>query len=210
MDRLKTLALSLGLCLLSGLPSGAAQKTIVFLGDSLTAGYGLPEESAYPHRIQEYLRRDGLDWKVINAGISGDTTKGGSKRIAWILKSDPSLVFLALGANDGLRGVPVRESRANLEAIILELKKSKVDVVLAGMQIPRNYGADYSKSFRSLFPELAEKHKLRLYPFLLDGVALHPELNQADGIHPNEKGQEILAGKVYRFLKPLLQKAPAP
>jgi acyl-CoA thioesterase-1 len=208
MDRLKTLVLSLGLCLLSGLPSGAAQKTIVFLGDSLTAGYGLPEENAYPHRIQEYLQRDGFDWQVINAGISGDTTKGGSKRIRWILKSSPSVVFVALGANDGLRGVPVSESRSNLEAIVLELKKSGVEVVIAGMQLPRNYGSDYSKSFKSVFPQIAEKYKLRLYPFLLDGVALHPELNQADGIHPNEKGQEIIAGKVYRFLKPLLEKVP--
>ena len=187
----------------------AAERTIVFLGDSLTAGYGLPEENAYPARVQEYLKRDGMDWRVVNAGISGDTTKGGSKRLKWVLKSNPSVVFLALGANDGLRGVPVKESRTNLERIIRQLEKAGVKIVLAGMQLPTNYGGTYSLQFKAMYRDLAKEHKLPLYPFLLEGVAMHPELNQADGIHPNEKGAEIVAHHVYEFLKPILKSVEA-
>lgn len=184
----------------------AETKKIVFLGDSLTAGYGLTEDLAYPHLIQNALVQDGLDWKVTNAGISGDTTSGGLKRVPWILKSSPTVVFVALGANDGLRGVNPDVTRKNLEAIIQKLQKSKVKIILAGVQLPLNYGPGYRKKFRDLYPELSQKYGLAYYPFLLDGVAAHAELNLTDGVHPNEKGQQILAQKIYQFLKPVLQK----
>ena len=183
---------------------GYAEKVIVFLGDSLTAGYGLTEEEAYPFLIQEYLKKDGIDWKVINAGISGDTTKGGLERLNWILKSSPAFVFLALGANDGLRGLKTEITQKNLEEIIQTLKKSKINVVLSGMQLPINYGPEYRKAFKNIYPSLAKKHNLPFLPFLLEGVASKTDLNLADGVHPNQKGQEIMAGNIYKFLKPIL------
>ncbi len=184
----------------------AKTQTIVFLGDSLTAGYGLSEDQAYPSLIQKSLECDGLDWKVTNAGISGDTTSGGSKRVNWILKSSPTIVFVALGANDGLRGIDPDLTLKNLESIVTKIKKSGALVILAGMQLPVNYGTDYRDKFKAIFPGLARKHQLSFYPFLLERVAAKPELNLADGIHPNESGQIILAQKIYSFLKPLLVK----
>lgn len=188
-------------------PVQASTKTIVFLGDSLTAGFGLPEEAAYPALIQEHLREDGLPWKVVNAGVSGDTTSGGLRRLNWVLRSSPTIVFVALGANDGLRGFDVEYSRENLGSIILKLKKTRVTVILSGMQLPVNYGESYRKEFRKMYGTLARKHKIKLFPFLLEGVAMKPGLNQADGVHPNEKGQEKIAHKLYKFLLPILKKA---
>jgi len=176
------------------------------LGDSLTAGYGLSEENAYPAHIQRFIEKDQLDWTAINAGISGDTTKGGLHRLNWVLRSSPTVVFVALGSNDGLRGTDLSYTRTNLKQIIVELKKAKIKVVLSGMQLPANYGESYRKKFKEIFPRLARKYKIAFYLFLLDGVALKPELNLADGLHPNEKGQEIIAEKVYEFLKPILKK----
>lgn len=196
------LALLLGPTLLH-----ANDKTIVFLGDSLTAGYGLDEEEAFPQRIQSYLERDGLRWNVVNAGISGDTTTGGLKRLDWVLRSSPTVVFLALGANDGLRGVDPKVTRKNLDEIIARLRRKRVRVILAGMQIPTSYGETYTSDFRGIFPALAKKHSIPIYPFLLEGVAMQRELNLPDGIHPNEKGQSVIAERVYKFIKPHLSRS---
>jgi len=183
----------------------AEPKTLVFLGDSLTAGYGLPEELAYPALVQGFLQKDGLDWRVINAGISGDTTQGGLKRLNWILRTKPDLVFIALGGNDGLRGLKLEHTQANLEEIILRLKEEKVGVVLTGVLLPTNYGEPYQEQFKDLYATLAKKHGIPLLPFLLEGVAGLPELNQADGIHPNAAGQKVVAWHVYTFLRPILE-----
>ncbi len=188
-------------------PAAAENKKIVFFGDSLTAGYGLLENQSFPSMVQEHLDRDGLKWDAVNAGISGDTTSSGAKRISWILKSSPTVVFVALGANDGLRGLDPALTRKNLESILARSKKSGAKVVLAGMQLPMNYGAGYREAFRRLYPETAKKYNANFYPFLLEGVAARPELNLPDGIHPNEAGQKILAEKVYAFIKPILEAA---
>ncbi len=184
----------------------AENRTLVFLGDSLTAGHGLMESQSFPSLIQEFLEKDGLDWTVVNAGISGDTTTGGAKRLAWVLKSSPSVIFVALGANDGLRGLDPDLTRKNLDDILARAKKSGARVILAGMQLPLNYGADYRRKFRDVYPALARKHQAAFYPFLLEGVAAKPELNLPDGVHPNESGQKIMAENIYAFLKPILTK----
>lgn len=201
---------SIILALLVCFPLYGETKTIVFLGDSLTAGYGLAEEESYPLHIQKLIESDGLSWNVVNAGISGDTTQGGIKRLSWILKSRPSIVFVALGANDGLRGFEVKYTKNNLETIISTLKKAGVKVILAGIDLPTNYGESYRKEFKDIYPSLAKKHKIVLFPFLLEGVAARAELNLADGIHPNAKGQEIIAKNVYKFLKPYLRSENEP
>lgn len=174
----------------------------------MTAGYGLLENQSFPSLIQGYLDRDGEKWDAVNAGISGDTSSGGAKRISWILKSSPTVVFVALGANDGLRGLDPALTRKNLESILSRAQKSGAKVILAGMQLPMNYGAGYREAFRKLYPETAKKFRAHYYPFLLEGVAAKPELNLPDGIHPNEAGQKVLAQKVYAFIKPILEAAP--
>lgn len=194
----------LGLCSLS-CNQAVAARTLVFLGDSLTAGLGLPSEQAYPALVESELHARGLDWRVVNAGVSGDTTAGGLKRLDWVLRSHPAVVFVALGANDGLRGLDVTHTRANLDAIIVKLKSHGIKVVLAGISLPLNYGPEYLGEFKAIFPALAEKHRLPLMPFLLQDVAARPALNQADGIHPNAEGQAIIAKHVFRFLEPILQ-----
>ncbi len=180
------------------------EHKIVFLGDSLTAGLGLPEGSSFPSLIQERLRADGIGWTVVNAGVSGDTTSGALRRIPWILKSRPEIVFLALGANDGLRGTDPSLIKMNLEKIVSKFKEAKVRVVLAGMKMPVNYGPSYSRAFGRVYSDVALKEHLDFYPFLLEGVAMNEKLNLSDGIHPNEEGQKIVAEKVYGFLKPIL------
>jgi len=164
----------------------------------------LPEESSYPYLIDTYLEAEGIDWIVINAGVSGDTTAGGLRRLPWLLKSEPDVVFVALGANDGLRGIDLRETKKNLKEIIRILKKEDVKVLLSGMELPTNYGESYRKKFRKVYSTLAKKEKIPFYPFLLKDVAMIPKLNLSDGIHPNAKGQERIAKNVYTFLKPLL------
>lgn len=178
-----------------------AQPILVCFGDSLTAGYGLDEEQAYPALLQERLP----EWKVINAGVSGDTTAGGLKRVAWVLRAKPRAVFIALGANDGLRGVDPAETEKNLCSMIEAFRKAGSSVYLAGMMIPTNYGPEYFERFRALFPTVAIKEKVPLMPFLLEGVAGIASLNQADGIHPTPEGAAIVAKHVYAFLKPKLQ-----
>ncbi len=182
------------------------RKTIIFFGNSLTAGMGLEPEQAFPARIGEKIDSLGLDYLVVNAGISGETTASGESRISWLMREKVDIFVLELGANDGLRGIPLSETRENLQAIIDTVKNHNPDVkiVLAGMQIPPNMGPEYTAEFRSIFPELAEKNEAYLIPFLLEGVAGNPKLNQADGIHPTEEGQRKVAQNVWTIMRPIL------
>jgi acyl-CoA thioesterase-1 len=177
---------------------------IVAFGDSLTAGLGVAAEDAYPARLQRRLDEEGLHYRIINAGVSGDTTAGGLRRVDWVLKSRPQLVILELGANDGLRGLKLDETKANLERIIQRCQEASVMVVLAGMKLPPNYGTDYTKRFEAIYPELAKQYRLTLMPFFLDGVAGSTSLNQTDGIHPTGEGYRLIAEKVLQTVKPLL------
>lgn len=185
---------------------------ILFLGDSLTAGYGLSEKEAYPQHIQEKLNAEGWNYQVVNAGISGDTSAGGLRRIGWLLRQKTDILVLALGANDGLRGIPTETTQQNLENIIQKAKATYPDiqVLVAGMKLPPNLGGSYSKDFEAIFSTLSQKSGATQIPFLLEGVAGDPTLNLADGIHPNSKGQKILADTVWPFLKPLLTQRSAP
>ncbi len=186
--------------------SGSSIKTIVFYGDSLTAGYGLDESEAFPSYIQEKIDSLNLNYEVVNAGLSGETTAGGKNRLDWVLKQDVDIFVLELGANDGLRGVPIEETRQNLQDIIdtVRMRNPNVQIILAGMQIPPNMGREYTTDFRNIFPALAEKNNVELIPFLLEGVAGDPALNQQDRIHPTAEGQRILAENVWEVLKPLI------
>lgn len=179
---------------------------IVAFGNSLTSGLGVSPEEAYPSQLQRKLDAAGYRYGVINAGVSGDTTAGGVRRVDWVLNSKPAIVILELGANDGLRGIDLRETRANLERIIQRLQAAGVMVVLAGMKLPPNYGADYTTRFAALFPELARKYRLKLMPFFLEGVATREALNQADGIHPTEAGYRVIVDHLLKTLEPLLVK----
>ncbi|HEX5549893.1 MAG TPA: arylesterase [Nitrospira sp.] len=177
---------------------------IVAFGDSLTAGLGVAAEEAYPARLQRRLDEQGLRYRVINAGVSGDTTAGGVRRVDWVLKSRPDLVILELGGNDGLRGLNLEETKANLGRIIKRCQDASVRVILAGMKLPPNYGTEYTKGFEAIYPALAKQYRLTLIPFFLDGVAGSASLNQADGIHPTSEGYRIIADKVLETVKPLL------
>lgn len=177
---------------------------VVFLGDSLTAGYGLAEDQAYPAVIRERLAAEGVAARVVNAGISGDTTAGGLARLDWLLRQKPSVVVVALGANDGLRGVPLAQTESNLRRILERLQAAGARPLLAGMMIPPNYGPDYTRGFAALYPRLARELAVPLIPFLLAGVAAEADLNQADGIHPTAEGQKELAETVLGHLRPLL------
>jgi len=182
---------------------------VLFLGDSITAGHGLPLEEAYPSLIAERLRKAHSPWRVVNAGVSGDTTAGGLSRLNWLLKQRVDVVVLALGGNDGLRGQDPAAMRDNLARIIERCKARGITVVLAGMQMPSNYGPDYTRRFKAVYPQLAEHYDLPFVPFLLDSVAMQPDLNQADGIHPNAQGARIVADNVWRVLKPVLDRIDA-
>jgi acyl-CoA thioesterase I len=188
------------------LEAGAAddRPRIVAFGDSLTAGLGVATEDAYPARLQRRLDEQGLRYRVINAGVSGDTTAGGLRRVEWVLKSRPDIVILELGGNDGLRGLNLQETKANLERIIQRCQEASVTVVLAGMKLPPNYGTDYTKAFEAIYPALAKQYRVTLIPFFLDGVAGSASLNQADGIHPTSEGYRIIADKVLEQIKRLL------
>lgn len=181
-------------------------KTILFFGDSLTAGMGLSIEEAFPAVIQRKIDSLGLSYKVINAGISGETTAGGKNRIDWVLNQKIDIFVLELGANDGLRGVPLTETRKNLQAIIDIVKKKNPDtkIILAGTQIPPNLGIEYTTDFNNIFSELAAKNKLPLIPFLLKNVAGIADLNQTDGIHPTAEGHKILAENTWVVLNKFL------
>jgi acyl-CoA thioesterase I len=178
--------------------------TVVCLGDSLTAGYGLDEKRAYPALVAGLAEANGSVWNVVNAGVSGDTTAGGVRRVSWALRSKPDVVFIALGGNDGLRGLPVADIATNLAAIIDKVRATGALPILAGMKLPLNYGEDYRNAFADIFPMLAKTKNVILLPFLLEGVGGVPELNQADAIHPNAEGQRRIAALVYTVLEPLL------
>ncbi len=183
-------------------------KVILFFGNSLTAGYGLETDESFPALIQQKLDSLNLDYKVVNAGLSGETTASGKNRLEWILNQNVDIFVLELGANDGLRGIPLNETRKNLQEIIdtVREKNPETKIVLAGMQIPPNMGQDYTSQFKNIFPELAEENDVFLIPFLLEDVAGIPELNQQDGIHPTIKGQKIVSENVWKVLKPLVKK----
>ena len=180
---------------------------IVAFGDSLTAGFGLLEKESYPYLLQEKIKADGFNFEVINAGVSGDTSLGGTERIDWVLEMENvKILILELGANDLLRGVPVEKMRTNLDQIIRKAKAKNVRVLLCGMLAPPTMGADYQRDYMLAFPKLATEHKVEFLPFLLENVALQKELNQPDGIHPNAEGGKIMTDNVYKALKPMIEK----
>jgi acyl-CoA thioesterase-1 len=178
-------------------------KIIVFFGNSLTAGYGLNAEEAFPALIQNRIDSLQLNYTVVNSGLSGETTTSGKNRLDWVLNQKIDVFVLELGANDGLRGIPLGETRNNLQEIIdaVKTKNPETKIILAGMQIPPNMGKDYTAEFRSMYPDLAEKNQTLLIPFLLENVAGIPALNQADGIHPTTKGQKIVSENVWEILR---------
>lgn len=183
-----------------------SKKTLLFFGTSLTAGLGLELEEAYPALIQHRIDSLGYDYQVINAGLSGDTSASALNRIGWVFTPDTDVLVLEMGANDGLRGIPIEETERNLHAIIdtAKAQNPKVRIILAGMQMPPNMGPEYTSAFKNLFPELSQKNALFLIPFLLDGVGGVPELNQPDGIHPTAEGQQILAENTWQILVKVL------
>ncbi len=187
--------------------ASAGALRILALGDSITAGYGLPPGDALPVRLEARLKADGFDAKVINAGVSGDTTAGGAARLDWVLADHPQFALVELGANDALRGLDPGEAYQNLDRILARLEAAKVKTLLIGMRAPGNWGRDYQQSFDAIFERLAEKYRVPLYPFVLDGVALDPALNQADGLHPNEKGVAIIVAHLAPAVESLLKGA---
>ncbi|HJT20627.1 MAG TPA: arylesterase [Nitrospira sp.] len=189
--------------------AGAIQDNrprIVAFGDSLTSGLGVAAEEAYPAQLQRRLDAAGFRYRVINAGVSGDTTAGGLRRVPWILNGRPSIVILELGGNDGLRGLSLEETKRNLERIIEQLQQASVAVVLAGMKLPPNYGTEYTKAFEAMYPALARQYRLKLIPFFLDGIAGLAEFNQADGIHPTAEGYRVIVEKLFDQVTPLLKR----
>jgi acyl-CoA thioesterase-1 len=184
-------------------------KTILCFGDSITAGYGLEDiNDAYPALLQQKIDSLGLNYTVINSGLSGETTAGGESRINWILNQDIAIFILELGGNDGLRGIPLSETRSNLQAIInaVQEKNSKTTIILTGMELPPNMGQDYTSEFRTIYSELAEQNQLEFIPFILKDVGGFKDLNQSDGIHPTVEGHKIVANTVWDTLEPLIQK----
>ncbi len=201
--------------ILASAPAGLAsatvpvEHTIVFFGDSLTAGYGLadPDTQSYPAQIQRRIDAEHLPWHVVNAGLSGETSAGGLRRIDWVLQQSVDVLVLELGANDGLRGTATEATRANLQAIIdrVRSKFPAARIVLAGMRMPQSMGQDYADAFRAIYPALAQKNGITLIPFLLDGVAGKPELNQPDGVHPTPSGAAIVSDAVWKAIEPILK-----
>ena len=182
------------------------EKVILFFGNSLTAAYGLETEQGFPNLIQERIDSLGLNYTVINSGLSGETTSGGLNRLDWVLNQDVDIFVLELGANDGLRGIPLDKSKENLQKIIDAVRKKNPEttIILAGMQIPPNMGLEYTSEFKNMFPDLAQENDIFLIPFLLEGVAGEPELNLEDGIHPTAEGQKIVAENVWNILGPVV------
>ena len=194
---------------LFGMSSGAASaiaKTteILAFGDSLTSGFGLPPDKALPARLEAKLRADGLAIHVVNGGVAGDTTAGGLARLDWALAQKPDIVILELGANDMLRGIDAATVRANLDAMITKIQASGAKLLLTGMLASPNFGEEYQQAFNRIYPELAEAHNVPLYPFLLDGVALDPQFNQPDGLHPNEQGVAVIVDHIAPYIARLI------
>jgi len=203
MDAKRLLFISF-LLFFQGIPT---QKVILIFGDSITAGYGLSPDQAYPAILNKKLTDLQKDYKVIGSGLSGETSAGGLSRIDWVLRQPVDIFIVELGANDGLRGLPLEETRKNLQAIIDRVKRKypAAKIVIAGMMVPPNMGPAYSEKFQKIFPELAKKNNATLIPFLLQDVAGNEKLNQADGIHPTAAGHKILADNVYKAITPLLK-----
>lgn len=191
---------------LAATATAAETRTLIFFGDSLTAGYGVDPDEAYPALIQKKIDASGRPWRVVNAGLSGETSAGGLRRLDWILKQKVDIFVIELGGNDGLRGIPPATTRANLEAMIKRIQQRYPDVkvVLAGMQMPTNMGPDHTREFAALYPEVAKTANVVLIPFLLEGVGGVANLNLPDGIHPNPQGHLIVADTVWAILRPLL------
>lgn len=187
-------------------PAATARPRIVFLGDSITAGLGLAVDQSFPSLIGKRLKDNGLDYEVINAGVSGDTSAGGLRRVDWSLDGDVKVLIVALGGNDGLRGLPPAEMKKNLAAVLDRAKARRIAVILAGMEAPPNNGVDYAREFRNVYADLAKEYQVHFIPFLLQGVAGDASLNQADGIHPNVRGAEIVADLVWQELEPLARR----
>lgn len=181
--------------------NASSNKTLVIIGDSLTEGYGIAPENAYPALIEKKLVKEKINWKIVNSGISGSTTASASQRVKWALRAKPDMVLLSLGANDGLRGFKTTDIEKNLNQAIEALKKEKIPVLIHQVLMPPNYGKQYTKEFSEVFPRVAKKNSIPLLPFLLNSVAGKKELNLADGIHPNEKGHEIIAKEQFEVLK---------
>jgi acyl-CoA thioesterase I len=207
MGRLVMRALFLAALALSsvGVIEARGERVIAALGDSLTAGLGVAADEAYPARLEARLSREGYAYRVVNAGVSGDTTAGGLRRVDWVLRAKPEIVIVALGANDGLRAQSPQAMRENLAAIVRRVQAAGARVLLAGMRLPPNYGAEYTKEFQAVFPEVARSTGVAFMPFLLDGVAADPRLNQPDGIHPTAAGQQVIADHLWPYLRPLLK-----
>lgn len=186
-------------------PAAAEPVRLMAFGDSLTHGYGLAAGETFPEQLEAALRADGLDVTVINAGNSGDTTAGGRARLDWALADDPDAVIVELGANDGLRGLDPGATYDNLDAILTRLTAEGLPVLLAGMLAPPNLGREYGDAFNAVYPRLAKKHEVPLYPFFLDGVAMDPSLNQADGIHPNAEGVAAIVARIKPHVVRLLE-----
>jgi len=187
--------------------ASAGNQTILVFGDSLSAAYGLPQQQGWAALMQQKLQHEKLPYQVINASISGETTSGGLTRIdAALAQSKASIVILELGANDGLRGLPIKSTRANLNAMLKKIKQSGAKTLLLGMKMPPNYGARYTTEFSETYAELAKTHKAALVPFMLENVAAKPELIQQDGLHPNVMGQPIILDNIWPYLSPLLKK----
>ena len=197
-------ALCLFSCVVRAAVPTEARRTLVFLGDSLTAGLGLPLDQAFPSLIEARVRAEHRPWKVVNAGISGDTTAGGLARLDWIYKQKVDVLVVALGANDGLRGIPVEQTEKNLRAILRRARKEGSRVLLAGLRLPDNFGLQAQTRFAAIYPRLAAEFRVPLVSFLLEGVAMEPGLNQADGIHPNAKGARKVADHLWEKLGPML------
>jgi acyl-CoA thioesterase-1 len=187
-------------------PSSSARPRVVALGDSLTAGLGLRQQDAYPAVLQRRIDAAGLNFEVVNAGVSGDTSAGGLRRLDWALGGDVKVMILALGANDGLRALPPAQLKRNLAQMIEKTQARGITVVLAGMESPPNFGRTYSVEFHNVYPELAKQYGVTLVPFLLEGVAGLDSLNQSDGIHPSAEGARIVADNIWAKLKPILEK----
>jgi acyl-CoA thioesterase-1 len=202
------------LLLIAASPAAAADRVIAVLGDSLTAGLGVAPDEAYPALLEARLRQEDYDYRVINAGVSGDTSSGGVRRVDWVLRLRPEIVIVALGANDGLRGQPLPQLFTNLVAIVQKAQRAGARVLLAGMRVPPNYGTGYARDFAAVFPDVARRMNVPLVPFLLEGVAAEVRFNQSDGIHPNAEGQRKIAEHLWPHLRALLVKrgatAPAP
>ena len=187
-------------------PALAGERVIVAFGDSLTAGLGVPADQTYPARLGERLRREGYEYRVVNAGVSGDTTAGGLRRVDWALRLKPEIVILELGVNDALRGQSLVSVRANLEELVRRFQAAGARVLVAGMRLPPNYGTRYAEDFHRLFGEVARARNAPVMPFFLEGVGAVPGLNQADGIHPTAEGYAIVVERLWPYLVPLLRK----